>query len=209
MTVRKKSETEGFSGRYIESFGVTILENLLYIFSLGNFMRSITSYLDFTLMLQQSGIGKSLYEIHFGDELLGSIHIPRLWNSRAEAVSADGVWSFNRQGLLKPKITASTQNGNIVAAYQPRSFKRPGIMTIGEEETYSVKIGIFRNTLDIFSRFDNHVIHFQNHGIVRFRSEITFSRSVKHIQQFPLIFFFSCYILLLHRRDAKRRAATI
>jgi hypothetical protein len=72
-----------------------------------------------------------------------------------------------------------------------------------------VKIAVFRNTFDISSHFDNQVIHFQNHGIVRFRSEITFSRSVKHIQQFPLIFFFSCYILLLHRRDAKRRSAAI
>ena len=79
-------------------------------------MRSITSYLDFTLILQQSGIGNSLYEIHFGDELLGSIHMSRFWNSRAEAVSADAVWSFDRQGLFKPKITASMQNGDIVAA---------------------------------------------------------------------------------------------
>jgi len=172
-------------------------------------MRSITSYLDFTLTLQQSGIGNSVYEIHFGDELLGSIHMSRFWNSRAEAVSADAVWSFDRQGLFKPKITASMQNGDIVATYQLRSFKRPGIITIGEEETYSVKIGVFRNTFDISSRFDSRVIHFQHYGIVRFRSEITCSRSVKHIQQFPLLFFFSCYILLLHRRDAKRRAAAI
>jgi hypothetical protein len=84
-------------------------------------MRSITSYLDFTLILQQSGIGNSLYEIHFGDELLGSIHMSRFWNSRAEAVSADAVWSFDRQGLFKPKITASMQNGDIVATYQLRS----------------------------------------------------------------------------------------
>jgi hypothetical protein len=208
VTVRKKSETEGFSGRYIGSFCATILENLLNIFSPGNFMKSITSYLDFTLMLQQAGIGKPLYEIRFGDELLGSIRMSRFWTRRAEAVSADGVWSFDRQGLFKTKITAHAQNGDIAAVYQPRSFKRPGSITIGEE-TYSVKKAVFRNIFDISSHFDNRVIHFQNHGIVRFRSEITFSRSVKHIQQFPLIFFFSCYILLLHRRDAKRRSAAI
>ena len=171
-------------------------------------MRSITTYLDFPLMLQQSGIGNSLYEIRFGDELLGSILMSRFWNSRAEAVSADGAWSFDRQGLFKTKITAHAQNGDIIAVYQPRSFNRPGSITIGEE-TYSVKIAVFRNTFDISSHFDNHVIHFQNHGIVRFRSEITFSRSVKHIQQIPLLFFFSCYVLLLHRRDAKRRASII
>ena len=47
-------------------------------------MRSITSYLDFTLILQQADKVKSLYEIRFGDELLGSIHMPRLWSDRAE-----------------------------------------------------------------------------------------------------------------------------
>jgi hypothetical protein len=172
-------------------------------------MRSITSYLDFTLMLQQSDTGNSLYEIRFGDQLLGSIHMPRLWNGRAEAVSADGAWSFDRRGFFKPFTTAKVQNGDIVATYQPRSFKRSGSITIGEEETFSVKIGVFRNTLDVSSQFDTQVIHFHNHGIVRFRSEISFSRSVKQIRQFPLMFFLSCYVLLLHRRDAARRHAAM
>ncbi len=171
-------------------------------------MKSITSYLDFTLMLHQPSIWKPYYEIRFGDELLGSIKMSRFWNNRSEAVSADGIWSFDRQGLLRPKkIIASAQNGDIVATYQPSFFKRSGIMTIGEEETYSVKIGFFRNTLDVHSSFDEQIIHFRNRWGIRLRSEITFSHTVKRIQQFPLIVFLSCYILLTARRDAQRSAA--
>jgi hypothetical protein len=170
-------------------------------------MRSITSYLDFTLTLQQSDTVKSLYEIRFGDELLGSINMPRLWSDRAEAESADGRWMFERQGLLKPKILARALDGNILATYQPHSFKRISSIMIGEEEAFSVKKGIFRETLAVSSRFDTQIIHFQNHGNVRFHSEINFSYEAKRIKQLPLVFFLSCYILLLDRRDAARSRA--
>jgi hypothetical protein len=121
-----------------------------YFFTVDTFMRSITSCLDFTLTLQQSGIWKSSYEIRFGDELLGSITMPKLWSDCAEAVSADGVWSFERQGLLKQKLVARTQSGNILASYQPHSFKQSGSMKIGEDEGFSVKVGVFRNTRCFF-----------------------------------------------------------
>jgi hypothetical protein len=175
--------------------------------TLDTFMKSITSYLDFTVTLQQSSAWKSFYELRFGDELLGTINMPKLFSERAEAASADGVWSFERQGLFKPKIIARMQNGTIVASYQPRFFKQGGTLTIVEKEVLNVKLGLFRNTLDIYYRFDERIIHFQNYGTFRHRSEITFSRSVKHVQQFPLIVFLSCYILLTAQRDATRSAA--
>ena len=167
-------------------------------------MKSIRSFLDFTLTLQQSRVWKSSYEIRFGDELLGSIHMPRLWSDRAEAESIDGRWSFERQGILKSKIVAKVQDGTLAASYQPHSFKRSGSLIIGDEEPLSIKVGGFRNTLDVYSHFNEQVIHFQNHGVLRLRSEITLSYAAKHIPQFPLIFFMSCYILLCSRRDAER-----
>jgi hypothetical protein len=167
-------------------------------------MKSITSYLDFTVTLQQSSAWKSFYELRFGDELLGTITMPKLFSDRAEATSADGVWSFERQGLFKPNIVAKLQNDTLVASYQSHSFKQGGTLTIGEKEVLSVKFGVFRNTLDVYSRFDEQIIHFQNHGVFRHRSEITFSHT---IQQFPLIVFMSCYIFLTAQRDAARSAA--
>jgi hypothetical protein len=170
-------------------------------------MKSITSYLDFTLTLQQSSAWKSSYEIRFGDEHLGSITMPKIWSDRAEAVSAEGNWSFERQGLLKTKLVAKAESGDILASYQIRPFHCSSNMMIGEKEVFSVRIGFFRRTLDVSSRLDERVIHFQNHGIVRLRSDITFSHDAKHIEQFPLVFFLSCYILLINRRDEARKSA--
>jgi hypothetical protein len=170
-------------------------------------MKSITSYLDFTVTFQQSSAWKSFYELRFGDELLGTINMQKLFSDRAEAASADGVWSFERQGLFKRKTIARLQNDALVASYQPRFFKQGGTLTIGKDEVLNVKLGIFRNTLDVYSRFDERIIHFKNHGVFRHRSEITFSQSAKNIQQFPLIVFLSCYILLIAQRDAARSAA--
>jgi hypothetical protein len=169
-------------------------------------MKSIRSFLDFTLTLQQSSIWKASYEIRFGDELLGSINMPKLWSDRAEAASIDGNWSFERQGIFKSKIVAKAHDGTQAASYQPHPFKRRGSLIIGEEEPLSIKIGVFRNTLDVYSHFDEQIMHVKNHGVLRLRSEITLSYAAKRMPQIPLIFFMSCYILLCSRRDAERSA---
>ncbi len=163
-------------------------------------MRSVNSYQDFTFTLQQPSIWKSFYEVRFGDELFGTINIRRKINKQAEVTSADGNWIFEHEGIINPKIYVKSIDDSIITTCKLNAFNKTGVISIDEQEI-SFKFDVFRNVLDVYSKHDTHIIHFQNRLSGKFYSEINILRPSKRVKRFPLVFFFCCYILLTNRRN--------
>ncbi|MBN1397207.1 MAG: hypothetical protein JXA06_04160 [Bacteroidetes bacterium] len=166
-------------------------------------MRSIISYRDYTLSLQQPSAWKAFYEVRFGDEILGTINIHRKLNRHTVAISADGTWIFEYYGLVNPKIFAKDQNNDIIAEYIPRPLNNRGAIRIAEQEL-EIKLGILKNTFDLYLKNDIHAIHFEYRGLLRFQSDINIYRASSNIKQLPLVFFFCCFILLTNRRKSAK-----
>ncbi len=58
------------------------------------------------LKLQQPSVRKQAYELRAGNELVGTLHWPKAFGSLCVAETADGAWTFDRQGFFKLRVTA-------------------------------------------------------------------------------------------------------
>jgi hypothetical protein len=163
-------------------------------------MRSINSCTDFTLLLRPVNLRKPIYEVRFGDEHLGTIEIPGRHGRQGKAISADGNWNYNLEGFVNPKTIIKADDETIIATFKPDAFNQTGTLTLNDGHEFKLKIGLFKDRLDVFGKYDERLIQFQNHGIIHFHSDITVFRASKQVKDFPIVFFMSCYFLLAHRR---------
>ncbi len=71
----------------------------------GETMTSFRTLTQQTLKLKQPSARKQAYELRADNELVGTLHWNTLGSSCA-AETADGAWTFNRQGFFKVHVTA-------------------------------------------------------------------------------------------------------
>lgn len=72
----------------------------------GEMMKAFRALTHHALKLEQPSARKQAYELRADNELVGTLQWPKAFGSLCVAETADGAWTFNRQGFFKPRVTA-------------------------------------------------------------------------------------------------------
>lgn len=166
-------------------------------------MRSIRQCIDHTLTLVQPKWTKLQYELRFGDEVVAKIIFPKALSIRAEAVTADGNWTFWREGIIKKKLLALREGETINAATGTASgWTGVTEIVFPDGKKYSIKSNIWKTLTEIRKETGEVVVSIKTEGFFRNTTTITMNRSAAVTPVLTLLVMFGIYIEITNRRDS-------
>ena len=69
------------------------------------------------LTWQQTKLFKRIYELRWGDNVLATLNWPSAWRSAATLATPEAIWTFQRQGVWRPRIIVLDSTGAEIATF--------------------------------------------------------------------------------------------
>jgi hypothetical protein len=142
------------------------------------------------------------------DEVVGTLVWERM--SLATGETADGRWTFKREGFWHPRVTVRLGGSDVnVAVFQP-SWTGGGTLELGSRTQLRFGAANFwRSQWDWLDAQDKPLVHFKSRqGLLKLEGQVEIEPGVAASPDVPLLVVLGWYLLVLLSRDASSSAAT-
>ncbi len=155
------------------------------------------------------------YELRAGEALLGRLTFTYTWRSQAIAETAEGRWSFERAGILHPRINIrAADHEESLVVYQPR-FWGEGVLNWPDGRSFTWKPKGFWSLESTLSDAAGQVVlRFRYSREKRKLGDMFKLQVVVELQQvepyrdlLPLLVPLGLYLMLLRQQDATTLAS--
>lgn len=167
-------------------------------------MRSIREAVGGELVWRQPRATKERYELHAGDEVLATLGWARAFGSLAEAVSADGSWTFKRVGFWQPRATIRAAGSDEdLATFEPR-WTGSGVLTLPGGTSYHWGHANAWGTKYAWrDASEREVIRFgATAALLRSEATVEVAPEAAALPDLPLLMLFGWYLTVMGFRDA-------
>jgi hypothetical protein len=171
-------------------------------------MRKISAVVDHEIMWQQLPGFKSEYELRFGDDLLGTMKLPKMLSSLAVFQSEEGSWTIERVGFTSSKtIVKEERSGTEIATYTARAWKGGGILELSEGRRLELRTNIWKNTFEWVMDDGEAIVHMKGRGFLKYCVDVSMNRSALKFPELPWLVALAFYQMIMMRRDSAAHSA--
>jgi hypothetical protein len=170
-------------------------------------MRSIRDVAGGELAWVQPARTKQAFELHSGDEVVGTLVWARM--SLATGETADGSWTFKREGFWHPRVTvrvaASEDN---VALFSPNWGGGGTLDLVGRQQLRFGSANFWRSQWDWLDAAGKPLVHFKSRqGLLKLEGQVEIAADAATSPDVPLLVVLGWYLLVLFARDAAASSA--
>jgi hypothetical protein len=152
-----------------------------------------------------------MYELRAGDEVIATLRWEQAFGTLATAESADGVWTFKREGFFQPRVTIRRSGSETnVAVFRPR-WTGSGVLEFPDGRAFH-----WKHTNFWYSQW---AWEGANGGqMLRLKNDCALLRSEGHVEvesiaqtlaELPLLTLLGWYLILLLAQDTAATAAVV
>jgi hypothetical protein len=166
-------------------------------------MRKISALVDHEIMWQQLPGLKSEYELRFGDDLVGTMKLPKMLSSVAVFQCEEGSWTIERVGFLSSKtvVRAGTSNAEI-ATYTARAWKGGGIVELSEGRKLELRTNVWKSTFEWSTDEGESLVQMKGRGFLKYCVDVSMNRSAAKWPELPWLIALMFYLMIMMRRDS-------
>jgi hypothetical protein len=170
-------------------------------------MKAISDYSGEALRWTQPSGLKSSYELHGGDELLATLQFRG--GTLAEAATADGQWTFKRQGFWHQQVTVRALGSDTdLAAFRPH-WGGGGQFQAGAETSLEFAAANFWHSEWGWKDGDKVLISYRGpRGVLKAEAAMEIDPEGRHLRNLAMLAVLGWYLILLFGRDRATSAAT-
>lgn len=172
-------------------------------------MRSVKDVAGAQVAWVQPVRAKEAFELRTGDEVVGTL----VWSGRslATADTADGRWTFKREGFLHPRVTVRVPGSDDnVAVFHP-GWTGGGTLDLGSgRQIRFVAANFWRSRWQWLDGDAKPLIHFNSQqGALRLDGEVELEAGAAESPHAALMLTLGWYLINLTLRDATETAAVV
>ncbi len=151
---------------------------------------------------------KQAFELHSGDEVFGTLVWARM--SLATCETADGSWTFKREGFWHPRITVRlVGSDDNVALFSPNWGGGGTLDIVGRQQLRFGSANFWRSQWDWFDAADKPLVHFKSRqGLFKLEGQVEIEPQAIASPDVPLLVALGWYLLVLFARDAAASSAS-
>ena len=172
-------------------------------------MRAISEVAAQELVWTQPSGARREHELRAGDELVATLRFER--RSLAAAATAEGQWTFKRQGFWQPSVTVRVAGADAdIAVFHPR-WSGGGQLELQNGRQLRLSSANFWQTEWVWQDKEKPLVRFKGrHGIIKARGEVEIESTESAAPELPLLTVLGWYLILLYAEDmAASSAATV
>ena len=168
----------------------------------------IQNYIEEPLAWTQPRMLTSEYELHRGDELLGSLRFRSSWGSLAVAKVDNGCWTFKRQGFFKTSVSIRVcDSENDVAIFRNNTWKGGGTLELPDGRSFQANTNFWHSRYEFAALAGNPLVRYRTHKGLRLSGEMELLPSAKEMPEGPWLAMLGWYLAVMMSRDDS--AATV
>jgi hypothetical protein len=145
---------------------------------------------------------KQEFELHGGDELVGSLRWERA--SLATGETENQSWTFKREGFWHPRVTVRVAGSDDnIATFQPGWAGGGTLFLGGGAQLRFAAANFWRSQWDWLDAQDQPVVQFKSrHGLLKVEGQVEIEPGGIELPDLPLLVVLGWYLLVLFARDA-------
>jgi hypothetical protein len=154
------------------------------------------------LNLQQPSVRKKEYELRADNELVGTLHWPKALFSLCVAETADGSWTFNRQGFFNFRVTARVAGSEQdVLIYRPNWTGVNGTIAHIDGREFSLRANLWGHRFTLVQKpaqgEEVELLTVKiNFRFLRGSADVAIQPKLAQTEDAALLAMFSCYLAL-------------
>lgn len=158
--------------------------------------------------VQPSGM-KQYYELQAGDVAVCTLHLDSSFNSRANAVNADGSWDFDRKGFWQRQATIRATGGMAdLALYNANMWRQGGTLTLPYGRNYLAKFNFWNTQFTFKNEHEQALISITKiGGVFHYSGNVEIHSLAKNLPELPWLVPFAWYMVMLQFRDSAAAVA--
>ncbi len=170
-------------------------------------MMSLADVTDQDLLWSQPSGWERAYDLHAGDELLATLRFRG--GTLAEAQTADGRWTFKREGFLHTRVTVRAPGSDAdLAVFRPH-WAGGGDVIAGLGAGLEFSAANFWNSEWVWKDQDRVLITYRGpRGLLKAKAAIEIAPEGRRLPNLGLLAVLGWYLILLFGRDMAIATAT-
>jgi hypothetical protein len=172
-------------------------------------MKAMREFTGQPLLWMQPKAMQQQFELHGGDEVLASIRWESSWRSRATAETAEGSWSFRRQGFRQQVVIESNWGDAELPTLQ-RSWTGKATLSFPDGHSYLWRRNGFWGIKRVWTTPEGEpLLNFTTRqGFLKTGGEVEIAPLAAALPELALLVTLGWYLVIMERRDAAAAAAS-
>jgi hypothetical protein len=170
-------------------------------------MKSIRDVAGGELDWVQPARTKQAFELHSGDEVVGTLVWARM--SLAAGETADGSWTFKREGFWHPRVTVRLAGSeDNLALFSPNWGGGGTLDIVGGQQLRFGSANFWHSQWDWLDASDKPLVHFKSRqGLFKLEGQVEIAADASTSPDVPMLVVLGWYLLVLFARDAAASSA--
>ena len=146
---------------------------------------------------------KQLFELRAGDEVVGTLEFRNSFGSFATGESADGRWTFKRQGFFRPTVTVRAAGSETdLAIFKNKTWTGGGTLEFPDGRHLLVSTNFWHTRFEIATDTDSPLVSYRRTtGVLHMSSAITIHPQAEDLPDLPWLVMLGWYLKVLMHRD--------
>jgi hypothetical protein len=150
------------------------------------------------------------FELRAGEEVVGTLAFRNSFGSFATGASADGRWTFKRQGFFKPTVTVRAEGAESdLGVFRNRTWKGGGTVELPDGRHLLASTNFWQTRYELTADTDAPLITYRRtSGIMHMSAGMEIHDAAIELPELPWLVMLGWYLrVLLHRDSAAVVAA--
>ncbi len=143
------------------------------------------------------------FELRAGDDSVGTLSFRSMWSYLARAASADGTWTFQRNGFWRPEITVRVSGSDTnIAVFRYNTWKNGGWLEFRDGRKVRITDKRWATHFEILSDRDQVLMSLRTSAWTERSAEVELGPESGTLSEQSLLLLFGWYLAVLTRDDA-------
>ena len=144
------------------------------------------------------------YELLCGDDVIATMKFRGLTGSLATGESADGCWTFKRQGFIATRVTIrACGSESDLAIFRNNTWSGGGTLELPDGRTYPANSNFWQTRYEISSDGDAPLVTFSHvGGLLHFSSDVEIHATASRTPELPWLVFLGWYLTVMQHHDS-------
>ena len=169
-------------------------------------MRPLSEVAGQELLWVQPAVLKKQHELRAGNDVVATLTFQR--GSLADAESADGHWTFKREGFWNPRVTARVAGSDTdIAVFRPR-WMGGGTLEFPDGHAQHLSSANFWQSEWVWKETQEPLIRFKGRqGFMKAKGQVEVAPEAAGRPDLAFLILLGWYLILLHAEDAAASTA--
>ena len=124
-------------------------------------MKRLMDVADRSLEWSQPKATRASYELRAGEDLVATLEFRNSFGSLATGASADGRWTFKRQGFFRPVVTVRQEGNDVeIGQFHHQTWRAGGTIDLSADRRLLVSTSFWQTRYEITTPAEDPLITF-------------------------------------------------